>query len=72
MELRAVREREGMTQKQVAEKAGVTERAYQYYEANEKEPGVRTEIRIARAVNSTVEELFREQQSEPDGSQATE
>lgn len=56
--LRAAREASGKTQAQVAKEAGVTERTYQYYEADEKEPGVRTAIRIARAVNSTAEALW--------------
>jgi transcriptional regulator with XRE-family HTH domain len=59
MELRATREASGKTQAQVAKEAGVTERMYQYYEANEMEPGVRTAIRIASALDSTVEDLFK-------------
>lgn len=47
VKLRAARERSGKTQAQVAKETGVTERAYQYYESDEKEPGVRTAIRIA-------------------------
>ena len=58
MELRAAREKSGKTQAQVAEEAGVRERTYQYYEADEKEPRVRTAIRIARVLGSTVETLF--------------
>jgi DNA-binding XRE family transcriptional regulator len=58
MELRAAREASGKTQKQVAESVNITERSYQYYEADEMEPGVRTAIRLAKALNSTVEDLF--------------
>ena len=58
MELRAARERSGKTQKQVAEEAGVSERIYQEYEYDRNEPRVRTAIRIARALESSVEELF--------------
>lgn len=58
MELRAAREQSGKTQAQVAKEAKVSEVAYQLYEYDKREPGVRTAIRIARALNSTVEDLF--------------
>lgn len=58
MALRAAREKSGKTQAQVAKETGVAERLYQLYEYDQCEPGVRTAIRIARALNSTVEELF--------------
>lgn len=58
MELRAAREKCGMTQAQVAKNAQIGERLYQDYEYGNKEPGVRTAIRIARVLNSTVEDLF--------------
>lgn len=58
MELRAAREQSGKTQKQVAELADIAERQYQDYEYGKREPGVRTAIRIARALNTTAEELF--------------
>ena len=56
--LREAREKCGLTQAKVAEKVGTTARAYQYYEAGEREPSVKTAILIARAVKSTVEKLF--------------
>lgn len=58
MELRAAREQSGKTQAQVAKEIGVSELSYQRYEYDKREPGVRTAIRIARALDSTVEELF--------------
>lgn len=58
MKLRAAREASGKTQAQVAKEAQVAERLYQDYEYDKCEPGVRTAIRIARVLNSTVEELF--------------
>ena len=58
MELRAAREKSGKTQVQVAKETGIAERQYQDYEYAKREPGVRTAIRIARAVGSSVEELF--------------
>ena len=44
----------------------IAERLYQSYEYDRNEPGVRTAIRIARAVDSSVEELFGA--ATPDGS----
>lgn len=58
--LRAAREKSGKTQAQVAEAAGTSVVAYQNYEYGKREPGVRTAIRIAQAVDSTVEVLFGE------------
>lgn len=58
MELRAAREKSGKTQAQVAKEVGIAEWLYQSYEYDRNEPGVRTAIRIARAVDSSVEELF--------------
>lgn len=66
MELRAAREKSGKTQAQVAKEVGIAERLYQAYEYDRNEPGVRTAIRIARAVDSSVEELFGA--ATPDGS----
>lgn len=58
VKLRAAREAAGKTQKQVAEEAGMTEQAYQRYEYDTRRPGVDAAIRIAKALGSTVEELF--------------
>ena len=58
MKLRAAREKSGKTQAQVAKEAGLTEAAYQRYEYDTVEPGVRTAIRIAQALKTTVEKLF--------------
>lgn len=58
MELRAARDRSGKTQRQVAKESNISERTYQSYEYDKREPGVRTANRIARAVNSTAETLW--------------
>ena len=58
MKLRTAREKSGKTQAQVAKELGVTESAYQRYEYDRIEPGVRTAIRIAKILGSTVENLF--------------
>lgn len=76
MNLRAAREASGKTQAQVAKEAKIAERTYQYYETDEKEPGVRTANRIAKSVNSTSEALWGfgaatpDNTKEPDGNQA--
>ena len=55
MELRAARKQSGKTQAQVAKESEISESQYQNIEYD---PGVRTAIRIARALGRTVEELF--------------
>lgn len=74
MELRAARDASGKTQAQVAKEADVAERLYQDYEYDKREPGVRTAIRIARTLNSTVENLFGaatpDIEKKPDGNRA--
>lgn len=74
MELRAAREQSGKTQAQVAKEIGVSELSYQRYEYDKREPGVRTAIRIARALDSTVEDLFGaatpDIEKKPDGNPA--
>lgn len=74
MALRAAREASGKTQKQVAHDVNVSEVAYQRYEYDKREPRARLATRIAKAVNSTVENIWgedapQETQSEPDGNQ---
>ena len=69
MKLRAAREASGKTQARVAREAGITERGYQKVEANTVYKAIRTATRIARALNSTVEELFSDTQSDPVGKQ---
>lgn len=58
MELREARKKSGKTQAQVAKLAQISETQYQNIEYDKCVPGVRTAIRIAKALNSTVEELF--------------
>ena len=58
MELRAAREASGKTQAQVAREAGISDTHYQNIEYGKHEPCAGTAIRIARALGSTVEELF--------------
>ena len=58
MKLKAAREQSGKTQAQVAKEVGIKEQSYQKYEYDKSTPNVRTAIRIARALDSTVEALF--------------
>ena len=51
MELRAARKNAGLGQRQVAERAKTSETHYQNIEYGKNEPGVRTAIRIAKALN---------------------
>ncbi len=56
--LKKRREELSLTQKQVSDMAKVNIRLYQYYEADRKEPSVRTAMKIAEALKTTVEKLF--------------
>lgn len=58
--LKTQREKMDLTQVQVARKVQISESAYQNYEAGKRLPNVRTAIKIAQALNSTVEKLFKE------------
>lgn len=57
-QLKNTRIKLGLTQVEVAKKVKVVERTYQYIEANERTPSVITAMRIAKVLDSTVEELF--------------
>ena len=48
----------GKTHAQVAREVGIAEAVYQRYEYNKNTPNVRTAIRIAQALGSTVEDIF--------------
>ena len=56
--LKEFRKNKKVSQKDLSTILGMNIRLYQYYEADEREPAVRTAIRIARALDTTVEELF--------------
>lgn len=56
--LKNKREEKGLMQAEVASKAMVSLRAYQYYENGERVPDVLTAKLIATALGSTVDELF--------------
>ena len=50
MELKAAREKRGLTQTQVANKVGIAERAYQNYEIGVRKPSAEIAIRISVAL----------------------
>lgn len=56
--LKERREAHGLTQMEIAKKAGISWRAYQTYEAGNRIPKADIAKLIAKALNSTVEELF--------------
>ena len=53
------RERSGKTQIQIADEAKISVRLYQRYEYGTSVPNVRTALRIADALGTTVEEIFK-------------
>lgn len=58
LKLKLAREQSGKTQVQVANETELTERTYQKYEAGMSSKTIQTAIRIAKALNTTVEELW--------------
>lgn len=56
--LKATRLKRGFTQVQVADKAHLSERGYQYIEAGKRIPNVYLALEIANALSSPLEELF--------------
>lgn len=56
--LKKAREKQGLTQVEVAKKANISESAYQNYESDKRVPNVRTAQLIAQTLNTTVEEIF--------------
>ena len=56
--LKDFRKARKLSQQKLSDLLGMNIRLYQYYEADAREPAVRTAIRIARVLGTTVEELF--------------
>ncbi len=63
MTLRAARITAGLTQAELADRAGVTRQLVSAVEANRNEPGVRAGVALARALGTTVEALFANEQT---------
>ena len=60
IKLEASRLNKHLTQEQLAALIGISLRAYKTYEAGERLPRADVALNIARALGSTVEELFGE------------
>ena len=58
IKLQKAREKTGLTQAEIAKKAGITAACYQRYEYGERIPRADTAKLIAKALSSTVEDLF--------------
>lgn len=58
-ELKERREKLGYTQEQVAEKAGISLRAYKMYESGERIPRADVMARIAKVLRTSVERLLK-------------
>lgn len=56
--LREVRKNKRLTQAEIAEKAAISERAYQRYENGERLPDILTALLLAKILKSEVKELF--------------
>ena len=56
--LKSRREELNLTQKQVAERIGIAESAYQRYENTARLPNVKVGIKIAQALETTSEVLY--------------
>lgn len=52
------RKANNLTQRQLAEKLNILYQVFQRYENGTRTPNVDTAIRLAKALNTTVEELF--------------
>ncbi len=58
LQLKQARETAQLTQKEVAQIIGISERQYQYYERGERVPNAVTAVKIAKALKTTVETLY--------------
>lgn len=56
--IKKIRLQKGLSQQAAATAVGIGIRIFQYYEAGEKSPSVYVALRIAHALDTTVEELF--------------
>ena len=65
--LKVTRKEQGMTQTAIARKLGISRMSYYMYESGRREPPISTAIRIAKALDTPVEELFPEWRRKPEG-----
>lgn len=57
--LKRERERQGKTQREIAKAAELSVRGYQNYELGNRVPSVETAKKIAQALGTPIEELFK-------------
>lgn len=55
--LKELREKNKLTQKEVAEKVNISQRAYAFYETGDREPSIDTLIKIANLYNVPIDIL---------------
>lgn len=65
--LKVTRKKQGMTQTAIACEVGISRMGYYLYESGKCEPPVSTAIRIAKALDTPIEELFPEWRRKPEG-----
>lgn len=56
--LKIIRESKNLKQTEIAQKVGISVMSYFRYETGEREPKARIAIKIAKALDTTVEDLF--------------
>lgn len=56
--LRESRTAANLTQKDIAKKLNISERAYQHYEGGSREPNIKTLIRLSAILNVSLDELL--------------
>lgn len=55
--LKSLRKRKGLTQQQVAERLGITVRAYQHYETGDRTPNLEKSFELAEILGISLDEL---------------
>ena len=63
--LRLLRKARGLRQQELADQLGISLRAYQYYERNEREPQLSVLVRIADYFGISLDELAGRENSAP-------
>lgn len=63
--LRLLRKARGLKQQELADQLGISLRAYQYYERNEREPQLSVLVRIADYFGISLDELAGRENSAP-------
>lgn len=58
MDIKTIRIREGLSQEQLAEKAGISRISVVRYESGERSPDVAVAVRLAKALGCKVDDLI--------------